>query len=229
MSTWPKSRANQNNADENRRLLNQNAALMINIIGSPGPGKTTLLEATLKEMPSYRTAVIEGDLTSEDAQKLAPWCENVFQINTEGAYHLEAGHIGRLLIQENLFSTEFLFIENIGNLVCPAEFDLGEDMRIVVISVTEGNDKPRKYPLSFQNAAAVVVTKMDLLPYCDFSIDTARADLGRINPDLSIFTVSTKSGKGLDEWCRYLETRFRAKKRSASRRRRGTGVLKRYR
>ncbi|MEW5784225.1 MAG: hydrogenase nickel incorporation protein HypB [Bacillota bacterium] len=208
--------ANQGNAEENRRLLKKNAALMVNVIGSPGSGKTTLLEATLKTLPSYRTAVIEGDLyTSEDAQRLAPWCDKVLQINTEGACHLEAGQIGQLMAQENLLSAELLFIENIGNLVCPAEFDLGEDLRIVLVSVTEGNDKPRKYPSAFKYASAVVITKTDLLPYCDFSMDTALEDLGRINPDLYIFEVSTKSGEGLEKWRRWLEAQWQAKKRSA--------------
>lgn len=207
--------ANQGNADENRRLLKKHAALMVNVIGSPGSGKTTLLEETLKTLPSYRRAVIEGDLyTSEDAQRLAPWCENVLQINTEGACHLEAGHIGHLMVQENLLSADLLFIENIGNLVCPAEFDLGEDLRIVLISVTEGNDKPRKYPLAFKSASAVVISKIDLLPYCDFSIDTALEELSRINPDLNIFTLSTKSGEGLAKWRHWLEMQLQAKKRS---------------
>lgn len=209
-------KANQSNAAENRRILAESAVLMLNVIGSPGSGKTALLEATLKTLSAYRTAVVEGDLyTSEDAQKLAPWCDHVLQINTEGACHLEAGYIGHLLLRENLLSAELLFIENIGNLVCPAEFDLGEDLRVVLISVTEGNDKPRKYPLSFKGASAVVITKTDLLPYCDFSIETVLEDLGRINPDLKIFTVSTKSGEGLESWCRWLEMQLTAKKRSA--------------
>ena len=207
--------ANQQSAEENRRLLEQNNVFMVNVIGSPGSGKTSLLEATLKAIPSTRRAVIEGDLyTSEDAEKLAPWCEKVLQINTEGACHLEAGHIGQLIVQEDLLSADLLLVENIGNLVCPAEFDLGEDLRVVLISITEGNDKPRKYPLAFQNASAVVITKTDLLPYCNFSIDTALADLRKINSNLKIFTVSTNSGEGLETWCRWLEDRLQAKIKS---------------
>ena len=209
--------ANQHSAAENRRQLAQNNVFMVNMIGSPGSGKTSLLEATLKMLPSIRTAVIEGDLyTTEDAEKLAPWCEKVLQINTEGACHLEAGHIGRLMAQENLLAADLLLVENIGNLVCPAEFDLGEDLRVVLVSITEGNDKPRKYPLAFKNASAAVLTKTDLLPYCNFSMDTARADLKRINPHLNIFDVSTKKGEGLKRWCRWLKDRLQAKIKSPS-------------
>jgi hydrogenase nickel incorporation protein HypB len=207
--------ANQNNAGENRSLLRASGVLMVNLIGSPGSGKTALLEHTLKKLSGYRTAVIEGDLyTDEDARRLSSWCNQIVQINTEGSCHLEAGYIGHLLAQENLLSAELLFIENIGNLVCPAEFDLGEDIRVVLLSVTEGNDKPRKYPLAFKVADAAVVTKTDLLPYCDFNLNQLNEDLRKINENLALFTVSTKTGEGLGDWCKWLE-KLLQRKRSA--------------
>lgn len=209
--------ANQSNADENRRILNENAALMVNIIGSPGCGKTTMLQQTLKHFSKWRTSIIVGDLyTSEDAEKLAPWCDKVLQINTEGGCHLEAGYLGHIMVEEDLLQKDILFIENIGNLVCPAEFDLGEDLRVALISVTEGNDKPRKYPLTFQSAAATLVTKMDLLPYCTFDLQALSEDLQRINPDLEIFKVSSTNGEGLDSWYKWLDKQLQAKKRQDS-------------
>ncbi len=209
--------ANQSNADENRRILKENATLMVNIIGSPGCGKTTMLQQTLKHFSKWRTSVIVGDLyTSEDAEKLAPWCDKILQINTEGGCHLEAGYIGDLMVKEGLLQKDILFIENIGNLVCPAEFDLGEDLRVALISVTEGNDKPRKYPLPFQSAAATLVTKMDLLPYCTFDLQTLNEDLHRINPGLEIFKVSCTNGEGLDSWYQWLDKQLQAKKRQGS-------------
>lgn len=204
--------ANKSNAEENRRFLAEKGTLMVNVIGSPGSGKTTLIERTLQAFSRNRVSIIVGDLyTSEDAEKLTPWCDKVLQINTEGACHLEAGHIGHIMAKENLFESDLLFIENIGNLVCPAAFDLGEDFRVALLSVTEGNDKPRKYPLPFKSSSAALITKTDLLPYCDFDMNTATEDLQKINPDLKVFQVSCKSGEGLDSWCKWLDARLQAK------------------
>ncbi len=204
--------ANQYNALENRKILVKNNTIMVNIMGSPGSGKTTLLQRTLPDLSPYRVSVIEGDLyTSEDAEKLAPWCDRVLQINTEGACHLEAGQIGQLMVEENLLQSDFIFVENIGNLVCPAEFDLGEDFRVALVSVAEGNDKPRKYPLVFKNASAVVITKMDLVPHCNFSVARAEDDLYRINPDLKIFKISTENGMGMTEWVQWLRVQTKRK------------------
>lgn len=204
--------ANKNDADSVRSILLENNMLMINLIGSPGSGKTSLLEATFKNLTQHKKVVIEGDLfTAEDAERLMPYCNKVIQINTEGDCHLLAGQISQLIIQDQLIFADLLVVENIGNLVCPADFDLGEDIRVTVISVTEGNDKPRKYPLAFKNSSAVIITKTDLLPYCDFSVCRAEEDLHRINPDLKIFTLSTYNSVGMTEWTQWLTGQIKLK------------------
>jgi hydrogenase nickel incorporation protein HypB len=204
--------ANKNDADLVRSILLENNILMINLIGSPGSGKTSLLEATFKNLTQHKKVVIEGDLfTAEDAERLVPYCDKVIQINTEGDCHLLAGQISQLIIQDQLIFADLLVVENIGNLVCPADFDLGEDIRLTVISVTEGNDKPRKYPLAFKNASAVIITKTDLLPYCEFSVSRAKEDLHRINPDLKIFTLSTYNNMGMTEWIQWLTDQIKLK------------------
>lgn len=211
--------ANQSNAQENRKILSDNKILLVNIIGSPGSGKTALLEHTLKFISKhYRAAVIEADLyTSEDSDRLEPWCEAVLQINTEGGCHLEAGFIGHLITAEApyLLDMDVIFIENIGNLVCPAEFDLGEDLRIALLSVTEGNDKPRKYPLAYKDSQASLITKTDLLPYCSFDLNEALNDLNRINSSIKIFPLSVQTGNDTGDWFQWLKARVEAKKNNA--------------
>jgi hydrogenase nickel incorporation protein HypB len=209
--------ANKNNAEDNRNLLYQNRVLMINIIGSPGSGKTALLEHTLKALANkYRIGVIEGDLyTAEDAKRLEQWAYQVLQINTEGSCHLEANYIGHLLSQQrpSLLSADIIFIENVGNLVCPAEFDLGEDARVSLLSVTEGNDKPRKYPLAFKVSDATLITKTDLLPYCDFNLDLILSDMQKINDSAEVIPVTVKTGEGLEKWYQWLEKQLDIKKK----------------
>lgn len=209
--------ANNNSAADNRRILDRNGVLMVNIMGSPGCGKTSLLEETLRRLsPKYRLAVIEGDLyTAEDAQRLQPWTEEVVQINTEGGCHLEANLIGQLLANDSpsLLQAEILFIENIGNLVCPAGFDLGEDIRVTLLSVTEGNDKPRKYPLAFKEAQAALITKTDLLEHVNFSLERALLDLKTINDQSVVFPLSAKTGEGVENWCHWLENQLEKKRR----------------
>jgi len=208
--------ASKNCAQKNRELLENTGIIMVNVLGAPGAGKTSLLEETLKAfMGRYRASVIEGDLyTSEDAQRLERWCRGVVQINTEGACHLEAGYIGCLLTREKeplLAGTDIIFVENIGNLICPAEFDLGEDIRVSLLSVAEGNDKPRKYPLVFKEAHAVVITKCDLMPYVDFDLERAVEDLRLLNEELEIFPLSTKTGEGVEAWCSWLKKQLESR------------------
>ncbi len=207
--------ANRDDAGMVRSVLLDNKIFMANLIGSPGSGKTSLLEATFDHLNQYKKVVIEGDLyTVEDALRLSPHCDKVIQINTEGDCHLLAGQISQLIFREQLVFADLLIVENIGNLVCPADFDLGEDIRITVISVTEGNDKPRKYPLAFKNASAVIISKADLLPYCNFSVNRAKEDLYRINPELKIFTISTENGMGMIEWVQWLSEQIKIKNES---------------
>jgi len=211
--------ANQNNALDNRKILSEKRILLVNIIGSPGSGKTALLEHTLKIISeNYRVAVIEADLyTAEDSGRLEPWCEAVLQINTEGGCHLEAGNINHLLTVEApyLLNMDIIFIENIGNLICPAEFDLGEDCRVTLLSVTEGNDKPRKYPLAYQDSKVTLITKTDLLPYCSFSIDEALNDLKKINSAIQVFPMSVQTENGMGDWIQWLKACVEVKKNNA--------------
>jgi len=197
-------------AEEMRRDFARRGTLVINVLSSPGAGKTSLLEATAKHWTGQRRmAVLVGDLaTDRDAQRLAPHCP-VEQLTTGGACHLEIPLVQRGL--EKLGGEfEFLFIENIGNLVCPASHDLAEHLRVVLLSVTEGDDKPGKYPKMFRTSDAVVISKSDLLPHVPFSVDAAIADARLIQPDLQTFTLCSLTGDGIAEWCRFLnETRDR--------------------
>lgn len=203
-------------ADDNRKTLAEQGVLMINLMGSPGSGKTTLLEHTMRKLSgSYRIAVIEGDLyTAKDAERLSPWCKQVTQINTEGGCHLDAGSIGYLLKEEALLDSDLVVIENVGNLICPAEFDLGEDIRVTQLSVTEGDDKPAKYPLVFKDADCVLITKLDLLPYCNFNLERVIQELQIINQELVIIPVSVYNGEGFDTWINWLVKQIEAKKKS---------------
>ncbi len=180
--------------------------LVINIIGSPGAGKTTLLEATKKEA-SFRFAVIEGDIaTSRDAERLAKLEVPAIQINTHGGCHLEANLVSEAFKELPLDDLDVIFIENVGNLVCPAEFDIGEDMKVAVSSLPEGADKPLKYPHLFSEAKAVLLTKMDLVPYIPFDMDLYKNDLKHLNPNVNYIEVEALQGKGIDEWVRLIES-----------------------
>lgn len=193
-------------AEKSRALLRDNGATMINIIGSPGCGKTALLEATRRhgaEMPSL--AVLEGDVeTTRDADRLAALGVRVSQIITEGACHLDAQVIFRALTELPLEELELVVVENVGNLVCPAGFDLGENAKVAVLSVTEGEDKPLKYPLLFREAGLVVVTKTDLLAHLDFDLKMCLDSVRRVNGSVPIIRTSSKTGEGMDEWCDWL-------------------------
>lgn len=179
---------------------------VFNLLGSPGAGKTSLLEATLQDLvKDYRLAVIEGDLfTSKDAERIHALGIPVLQINTVGGCHLDAQMIENALQELDLDALDMIIIENVGNLVCPAEFDIGEHMKVTVLSVTEGEDKPLKYPLVFKEAAAVLVNKIDLLPYIPFNKEVALRDIHNLNPHAKIFEISCTTKTGLDAWTSWL-------------------------
>ena len=174
---------------------------MINLLGTPGSGKTTFLEKVLTSdgVDSSSVAVIEGDLyTAKDAERMEALGVRTIQLNTEGACHLEADMIMRALEELDLTGIKTVIIDNIGNLVCTSEFNLGEDVRVGISSVTEGNDKPLKYPLLFQTSQYVLVNKMDLLPYTDFDLDQFERDIHSLNPGAEIIPCSAKEGRGLE-------------------------------
>ncbi|MDD4802102.1 MAG: hydrogenase nickel incorporation protein HypB [Syntrophomonas sp.] len=198
--------ANEMLARQNRSLFEQKGVLVINLMSSPGSGKTTILERTIDVLDGQlKLGVIEGDLyTDQDAQRIDKKGVQVFQINTEGACHLDAGMIGTAYKRLTTGNEDIIFIENVGNLVCPAEFDLGEELRVVVMSTTEGNDKPLKYPLIFHQAQAILLNKIDLLPYTDFSLDRFSDDLARLNPSALLFKVSGRTGEGIKTWTEWL-------------------------
>jgi hydrogenase nickel incorporation protein HypB len=198
--------ANETIAQEIRQALTAYGIRTINIMSSPGAGKTTLLERTIEWLRGQLSiGVIEGDVeTTADAERIEAAGAETVQINTRGACHLEAHMIRAALKEIDLAHIGLLFIENIGNLVCPSAWDLGEDMRVVVISTTEGDDKPAKYPHMFAASQIMVVNKLDLLPYLDFDLEKAKRQALAINPRLRIFEVSCRTGMGLDNWCEWL-------------------------
>jgi hydrogenase nickel incorporation protein HypB len=185
----------------------------MNFMSSPGAGKTTLLERTIERLRGrLGIGVIEGDVeTSADAERIEAAGAQTVQINTRGACHLEAHMIRDALAELDLAKIDLLIIENIGNLVCPAGWDLGEDLRLVVISTTEGDDKPAKYPHMFAAAEVMIVNKLDLLPYVDYNVQKVRQQALEINPHLRIFELSCRTGEGLDAWCEWLATFVSAK------------------
>ncbi|MGD0789874.1 MAG: hydrogenase nickel incorporation protein HypB, partial [Terracidiphilus sp.] len=181
--------------------------LVLNLVSSPGTGKTAFLERTLREVLAHgsRAAALVGDLeTDNDARRLASSGAPVRQINTHGICHLDAEMIGRHLDGWKLGELDYLFIENVGNLVCPSSYDLGEKIRVVLLSVTEGEDKPLKYPTMFNSADAAVITKMDIAEPCGFDRELALRNINEIRPGIRIFETSAKTGAGLQEWLAYL-------------------------
>jgi hydrogenase nickel incorporation protein HypB len=184
-----------------------------NLVSSPGSGKTSLLERTLDRLGDRcRIAVVTGDVqTQNDADRLARHTDQLVQaVVTGGACHLDARQINEALDRIDLVATDMLFIENVGNLVCPANWDLGEAAKVVVLSVTEGEDKPAKYPQMFRRASYAVLNKIDLLPYVSFDVDKAMACAADVNPGLRWFLTSATTGEGLDAWCDFLEAEMRA-------------------
>lgn len=193
-------------AAEQRKRLTQQGVFAVNIVSSPGAGKTSLLQATARFWKGrFQIGVLVGDLATErDAERLRPYVP-VEQLTTGGACHLELSLVQQGLMRLPQYSYDFLFIENIGNLVCPASHDLGEHLRVVVLSTTEGDDKPAKYPKMFRTSQLLVISKSDLLPYVPFSVEAAIHDAQLIQPDIATIVTSAIRDEGMDEWCHFLE------------------------
>ncbi len=202
--------ANQQGAEHNRQHFDEWGITCLNIMSSPGAGKTVLLERTLEALaPKLKIAVIEGDMTTElDADRLRQYQVPVIAINTGRSCHLDskmvAGGIHRLAHEYNPSDFDLVLVENVGNLVCPAEFEVGEHAKVALLSVTEGEDKPLKYPIMFQEADCLLITKTDLSPYLDIDIDRIKANVRSLNRDVSIIPVSAKTGEGLNVWFEWL-------------------------
>ncbi|MBI4908496.1 MAG: hydrogenase nickel incorporation protein HypB [Acidobacteria bacterium] len=196
-----------------RDRFHEQGTLVVNCISSPGSGKTLLLERTLERLPqSMRAAVLTGDIqTDNDARRLARYGFPVQQITTAGACHLDARMIEKALANWPSPELDLLIIENVGNLVCPTSYDLGEECKIVILSVTEGEDKPLKYPGAFHRSRLMVLNKIDLLPYVPFDVAQARANAAAINPAIEIIETSALSGAGIDAWMHWLLARVRAR------------------
>jgi len=196
-------------AAELRERYRQHGVLTVNLISSPGSGKTALLERTLETFPAAtRVAVLTGDIqTDNDARRLARFGYPVKQITTGGACHLDARMIEKSLEDWDLAQLDLLIIENVGNLVCPTSYDLGEAAKIVLLSVTEGEDKPLKYPGIFHRAELMILTKIDLLPYVPFNAATACENARKVHPAMEILEVSSTTGAGLDQWLQWLRAR----------------------
>lgn len=197
-------------AAQNRELFKRRKLFVINLLSSPGSGKTSLIEKTIQSIGSgIRVAVIEGDVQTDiDAQRINKLNVPVVQIVTNGGCHLEAGLVRDSFekIRDNEF--DFLIIENVGNLVCPAGYDLGEDEKVVILSVAEGDDKPLKYPAMFLRAKVLIINKIDLLPYTDSIIEDIKSNALKINSQLKIFEISCRTGDGINKWCAWLKTKI---------------------
>lgn len=201
-------------AAEVHERLSAAGIFVLNLLGSPGCGKTSLLENTIAGLKDELSmAVIEGDLfTAKDAERIQQHGVPVVQINTGGGCHLDANMVNSVLDCLDLAALDLIVIENVGNLVCPAEFNIGEDVKVTVLSVTEGEDKPLKYPLVFKQASAVILNKVDLLPYTTFDMQAAIKDITSINPDTVLVQASCRTGIGLSEWYEWLKEQVRMKK-----------------
>jgi hydrogenase nickel incorporation protein HypB len=199
--------ANERIAAENRRIFDSTGTLAVNIMSAPGAGKTSLLRQTIKQLGGdLKVAVIEGDIQGTyDAEQIGSLGVPVVQINTGGACHLDASMIGEALDQLDLGGIDVLIIENVGNLVCPAEFNVGEHMKVMLLSLSEGHDKPLKYPLMFQESRALIINKMDLRPHVDADPERIIKDSLSLNPSLKIFEVSCKTGEGIAQWTGWLK------------------------
>jgi hydrogenase nickel incorporation protein HypB len=199
-------RGNGEWAERNRAFLNERGMYVMNLMSSPGAGKTSLLERIIPKLRAHiKVGVIEGDLcTTLDAERISKLGVQAVQINTDGACHLDARMVHEALQSFKANRVDLIFIENVGNLVCPADFDLGEHQRIAMLSVTEGADKVEKYPNVFTYADALIVSKIDLLPYVSFDERYYETEARRLNPNSSLFRISAVTGEGVDEWMRWI-------------------------
>lgn len=205
---------NQQIADELRNIFNEKKILVVNFVSSPGSGKTSILEKSLPFLrKKFNIAVIEGDLETEnDAERIRKTGISAYQITTHGACHLEAFSIKKALENFDLDNLDLIVIENVGNLVCPSSFDLGEDFKIVVISTPEGEDKPAKYPSMIHVSSVLIVNKIDLSEYLEFDIDKCVKYAKNINPDLKVFKTSCKTGEGIEEFAQFIEEKILEKR-----------------
>lgn len=203
---------NQTWAEKNARLFSENGVFAVNLMSSPGSGKTTILVESFKYLTSHlKMGVIVGDIaTTEDAERMQGKGVPIVQINTHGACHLDARMISGVLDSFDLKETDLLVIENVGNLVCPADFSFGEHLRVAVLSTTEGNDKVRKYPDMFRKADAVLVNKIDLLPYVDFDLEQMDRDLKAVGSRAEVFYMAARNGEGVENWCQWLMEKAKA-------------------
>lgn len=208
--------ANDRIASDLRRLFSDKAILCLNLMSSPGAGKTTVLERTLSDLrDEFKMAVVEGDLqTDNDARRVAATGAQAVQINTEGGCHLDSSMVQDAVRALNLDGLDILFVENVGNLVCPAEFDVGEDHKVTLLSVTEGDDKPQKYPLMFHISTVLVLNKVDLLPYVEFDLDRAAGHARTLNAGIRVFPLSARTGEGMESWYDWLRAARAAKKKA---------------
>jgi hydrogenase nickel incorporation protein HypB len=204
--------ANQAGADHNREHFDEWGITCLNLMSSPGAGKTVLLEKTLTALKNQlKMAVIEGDMTTElDADRLRQYGVPVIAINTGRSCHLDskmvAGGIHRLKEDYNPQEFDLVFVENVGNLVCPAEFEVGEHAKVALLSITEGEDKPLKYPIMFQEADCLIITKLDLAPHLDIDLERLEANVRSMNPDVTIIALSAKTGEGLEAWLNWVKS-----------------------
>ncbi len=198
--------ANERIAEENRKLFQEKHVTVINLMSSPGAGKTSLLERTIDTLGNrIRIGVVEGDIEStQDAERISKKGVQVVQINTGGACHLDGNMVRDALPAFDLSKLDLLMVENVGNLVCPAEFNMGEDHKVMILSVAEGDDKPAKYPLMFHESSVLLINKVDLLPYVDCSVERIKEVSLGIHPKLEVFEISCKTGEGIDRWSEWL-------------------------
>jgi hydrogenase nickel incorporation protein HypB len=197
---------NQDMAEQVRCLMREKNIFLVNLISSPGAGKTTLLERTCEQLcAKFRIGVIEGDITTDrDGQRLKKYNIPIVVINTEGGCHLDSHSISKALTAFDTDALDIIFVENVGNLICPSHFDLGETCKVAMVSTTEGDDKVIKYPMLFSEAKVIILNKTDLIPYTNFNMDNFMADVTRINPSVPLIKVSCTQNEGLEEWFQWI-------------------------